>query len=141
MRSMEENSKYERGLLPSRSAIQKFNYMVESGAKKKYVQSKETSDGSIFRISVSCILVEMLGNSRKLIQKFGCTPEQIADEDFKPNVIKLAATIDGGALTCHKGFIIYGLKFVQKEFVNLILGRDIEHGDMADEDVDGVQSV
>jgi hypothetical protein len=37
--------------------------------------------------------------------------------------------------------IIYGIKFVQKEFVNLIMGREIEHGDMAEEDVDGVQSV
>jgi len=65
----------------------------------------------------------------------------MANPDFKPTLIKLAATIDGGALTCHKGFIIYGIKFVQKEFVNLILGRDVDYGDDDEEDVDGVQSV
>ena len=48
-------------------------------------------------------------------------------ENFKPRLMKLAATKDGGALTCHKGFIIYGIKFVQKEFVNLILGRPIDY--------------
>ena len=141
MRALEDKAKYERGILPSRSAIQKFNYEVESGARKKYVEAKETPDGSIFRITVSCILVEMLGNSRKLINKFGCSAADVGNPNFKPNVIKLAATIDGGALTCHKGFIIYGIKFVQKEFVNIILGRDVDHGDGDDEDVDGVQSV
>ena len=93
MRSMEDNTKHGRGILPSRSAIQKFNYEVECGAKKKYVESKETPDGSIFRITVSCILVEMLGNNRKLIQKFGCTEEQISNQDFKPNVIKLLMVV------------------------------------------------
>ena len=83
----------------------------------------------------------MLGNSRQLIDRFGCTPEQVGDSDFQPNVIKLAATIDGGALTCHKGFIIYGIKFVQKEFVNLILGRSFDYGNDEEDDVDGVQSV
>jgi hypothetical protein len=141
LRALEDNAKYQRGILPSRSAIQKLNYEVECGAKKKYVESKETPDGSIFRITVSCILVEMLGNNRKLIQKFGCSAADLVDPTFVPNVIKLAATIDGGALTCHKGFIIYGIKFVQKEFVNLILGRALEFGDGDDEDVDGVQSV
>ena len=34
LRSMEDTAKYERGLLPSRSTIQKFNYEVECGAKK-----------------------------------------------------------------------------------------------------------
>ena len=57
----------------------------------------------------------------------------------RPPTIRLAATIDGGALTCHKGFIIYGIKFVQREFVNLILGKDMFDG--TEEDVDGVQSV
>ena len=103
--------------------------------------SKETPDGSIFRITVSCILVEMLSCNQRLIQKFGCTAEEIQRPDFKPTMIRLAATIDGGALTCHKGFIIYGIKFVQKEFVNLILGRNIDYGEDGEEDVDGVQSV
>ena len=101
LRTLEDKGKYERGILPSRSTVQKFNYEVEVGASKKYVEAKETADGSIFRISVSCILVEMLSNNRRLINKFGCSAEDIAQHNFKPNVIKLAATIDGGALTCH----------------------------------------
>jgi len=60
LRSLEDKDKWERGLLPSRSTIQRFNYEVECGAKKKYVQSKETPDGAIFRITVSCILVEII---------------------------------------------------------------------------------
>jgi hypothetical protein len=92
MRSMEDLDKYQRGLIPSRSAVQKFNYEVECGAKKKYVVAKETPDGSIFRITVLCILTKILGNSSKLIQKFGCTREQITDPAFKPHVIRLAAT-------------------------------------------------
>ena len=49
--------------------------------------------------------------------------------------------MDGGALTCHKGFIIYGIKFVQNEFVNLRMGRHIDHGEEGDDDADGIQSV
>ncbi len=141
LRTLENTSKYGRGIIPSRSAVQKYNYTVECGATKKYVVSKETADGSIFRITVSCILIEMLSCNKRLIQKFGCTAADIQNESFKPTVIKLAATIDGGALTCHKGFIIYGIKFVQKEFVNLILGRPIDYGEEGEEDVDGIQSV
>ncbi len=65
----------------------------------------------------------MLCSNKQLIQRFECTAADTQRPEFKPNVIKLAATIDGGALTYHKGFIIYGIKFVQKEFVNLLMGR------------------
>ena len=44
LRTLEELPKHQRGILPSRSAVQKFNYTVECGAKKKYVEAKETSD-------------------------------------------------------------------------------------------------
>jgi hypothetical protein len=81
----------------------------------------------------------MLANSSDLIQHFGRTEAQMQNPESRPSTIRLAATIDGGALTCHKGFIIYGIKFVQREFVNLILGKNMLDG--SDEDVDGVQSV
>ena len=119
--------------------MQKHNYQVELGTESKYIESVETEDGAIFRISVSCIINEMLSSSSELIRHFGRTQEELEDPINKPPVIRLAATIDGGALTCHKGFIIYGIKFVQREFVNLILGRDMLAGD--EDDVAGVQSV
>jgi len=139
IRSMEGLSPREKGVFPSRSAVQKHNYEVEMGTESKYIECTETEDGSIFRISVSCILNEMLSSSSELIRHFGRSEEEIRDVTNKPPVIRLAATIDGGALTCHKGFIIYGIKFVQREFVNLILGKDIFDG--AEDDVEGVQSV
>ena len=88
---------------------------------------------------MACILKEMMSNSHELIEHFGRSFDELNDPLSKPPVIRLAATIDGGALTCHKGFIIYGIKFVQREFVNLILGRPIFDGD--DDDVESVQSV
>jgi hypothetical protein len=109
------------------------------GTETKYIESEETEDGSIFRISVTCILNEMISNSTELIDHFGRNLEDLHNPETKPPVIRLAATIDGGALTCHKGFIIYGIKFIQREFVNLILGRDMLDG--TEDDVDGVQSV
>jgi len=139
LRSMEGLSPREKGVFPSRSSVQLHNYHVESGTESKYLQCEETEDGSIFRISVSCILNEMLSTSNDLIQHFGRNVDEIHDPTKKPPVIRLAATIDGGALTCHKGFIIYGIKFVQREMVNLILGKDIFDGSV--DDVEGVQSV
>jgi hypothetical protein len=139
IRTMEGLSPREQGVFPSRSSIQRLNYNVESGTESKYIQCEETEDGSIFRISVSCILNEMISNSTDLIQHFGRTRDEMDDPNQKKTEIRLAVTIDGGALTCHKGFIIYGIKFVQREFVNLILGRDMHAG--TDDDVDGVQSV
>ena len=138
-RSMEGLSPREKGVFPSRSAVQKHNYHVKMGTESKYIECEETKDGAIFRISVSCIINEMLSSSSDLIRHFGRTQEEMEDPIHKPPVIRLAATIDGGALTCHKGFIIYGIKFVQREFVNLILGRDMLDGD--EDDVAGVQSV
>jgi hypothetical protein len=88
----------------------------------KYIEVEETEDSSIFRISPSCIINEMLSSSKDLVSHFGRSEGEITDPLRKPPVIRLAATIDGGALTCHKGFIIYGIKFVQRELVNLILG-------------------
>jgi hypothetical protein len=139
IRSMEGLSPREKGVFPSRSAVQKHNYLVEMGTDSKYIECIETEDGAIFRISVSCILNEMLSSSSDLIRHFGRTQEEIQDPTNKPPVIRLAATIDGGALTCHKGFIIYGIKFVQREFVNLILGKNMLDGH--EDDVEGVQSV
>ena len=139
IRSMEGLSPREKGVFPSRSAVQKHNYHVELGTETKYIESTETEDGSIFRISVSCILNEMLSSSSELIQHFGRSQEEIRDPTNKPPVIRLAATIDGGALTCHKGFITYGIKFVQREIVNLILGKNMLDGN--EDDVEGVQSV
>jgi hypothetical protein len=81
----------------------------------------------------------MLSSSSELGHLFGRTQEELTDPLNKPPIIRLAATIDGGALTCHKGFIIYGIKFVQREFVNLILGKEMFDGD--EDDVNGVQSV
>jgi len=113
---------------------------VEVGAETKFIEAEETEDGSIFRISPTCILNEMLSSSNDLVAHFGRDIEQLEDPLQRPPIIRLAATIDGGALTCHKGFIIYGIKFVQqREFVNLILGKDIFDGDA--DDVEGVQSV
>ena len=83
----------------------------------------------IFHISVACILNEIMSTSKDLIAHFGRNIDELNGHLSEPPVIRLAATIDGGALTCHKGFIIYGIKFVQKEFVNLILGRPIFDGD------------
>ena len=71
IRSMEGLSPREKGVFPSRSAVQKHNYHVELGTETKYIESTETEDGSIFRISVSCILNEMLSSSSELIQHFG----------------------------------------------------------------------
>ena len=140
IRSLEGLSPLEQGIFPSRSSVQKHNYNVEMGTESKYIQCEETEDGSIFRISVSCIINEMLSNSTDLIHHFGrTTREEVEDPHTRPPTIRLAATIDGGALTCHKGFIIYGIKFVQREFVNLILGKDMFDG--TEDDVDGVQSV
>jgi hypothetical protein len=132
IRSMEGLSPREQGVFPSRSSVQKHNYNVEVGTESKYIECEETEDGSIFRISVSCILKEMISNSKELIQHFGRSRAEIDDPTNRPPTIRLAATIDGGALTCHKGFIIYGIKFVQKKFVNLVLGRDIDAGNIAD---------
>jgi hypothetical protein len=129
----------ERGILPSRSSIQKHNYQLECGADNTYINSEETSDGTIFRISVGCILKEFLSNNQQIIDRFGRSPTQFEEGIDPPPVIRLAGTIDGGALTCHKGFIIYGIKFVQKEFVNVILGKDIDHGD--GDTAEGNQSV
>jgi len=139
IRSMEGLSPKEQGIFPSRSLVQQHNYNVEMGTESKYIQCEETEDGSIFRISVSCIINEMIANSTDLIQHFGRSRAEMDVPQRRPPPIRLAATIDGGALTCHKGFIIYGIKFVQREFVNLILGKGMFDG--TEEDVDGVQSV
>ena len=139
IRSMESLSPREKGVFPSRSAVQKHNYHVELGTESKYIESVETEDGAIFRISASCILKEMLSSSSELAQHFGRTREEFNDPLQTPPPIRIAATIDGGALTCHKGFIIYGIKFVQREFVNLILGKEMLDGE--EDDVNGVQSV
>jgi len=137
LRTLENLTPREQGILPARSSIQRHNYCVESGADSKYIESEVTEDGSIFRISVSCILNEMLASCSELVQHFGRDLDEL--QTHRPPVIRLAATIDGGALTCHKGFIIYGIKFVQKEFVNLILGRGIFVGD--GDEVEGIQSI
>ncbi len=44
------------------------------GTEFKYIESVETEDGSIFRISVSCILNEILSSSSDLVQHFGHEP-------------------------------------------------------------------
>ncbi len=67
LRTLENCARYQHRISP-RSAFRKFNYEVECGAKKKYIEYKETPDGSIFRITVSCILVEILGNNRNLFK-------------------------------------------------------------------------
>jgi hypothetical protein len=103
IRSMEGLSPREQGVFPSRASVQRHNYHVEMGTESKYIECEETEDGSIFRISVSCIINEMIANSQDLIQHFGRNLVDINDPINKPPVIRIAATIDGGALTCHKG--------------------------------------
>jgi len=134
LRSLENLSPREKGVFPSRSSLQRHNYSIEVGAETKFIEAEETEEGSIFRISPTCIINEMLSASKDLVDHFGRTAEEMMDPLRKPPVIRLAATIDGGALTCHKGFIIYGIKFVQREFVNLILGKDISDG--SDDDIE-----
>ena len=68
---MEGLSPREEGVFLSRSSIQRHNYNVETGTESKYIRCEETEDGSIFRISVSCILNETISNSTELIQHFG----------------------------------------------------------------------
>ena len=48
----------------------------------------------------------MLTSSKELVAHFGRSDIEMADPLRKPPVIRLAATIDGEALTCHKGFIV-----------------------------------
>ena len=50
-RSMEGLSPREKGVFPSRSAVQKHNYQVEMGTESKCIECVETEDGAIFRIS------------------------------------------------------------------------------------------
>ena len=77
IRSMEGLSPREQGVFPSRSAVQQHNYNVEVGTESKYIECEETEDGSIFRISVSCILKEMISNSTELIEHFGRSRAEI----------------------------------------------------------------
>ena len=88
LRSLENLSPREKGVLPSRSSIQRHNYAVEVGAETKYIEAEETEDGNIFRISPTCILNEMLSTSTELVSHFGRRAQQMSDPQQRPPVIQ-----------------------------------------------------